>query len=90
MTTIDARLARAKAEALLDQTVRTDISDVVIDDKATRETPTCWIFFYNTRTYLEAGSTRQALAGNAPILVLKDDPSAFFGRTDVPIEEQVS
>lgn len=86
---VDAHLARAKAEALLDQTVREEVADVVINDEATRETPTCWIFFYNTRAYLETGSIRHALAGNAPIFVLKDDPTSFFGRTDTPVEDQI-
>lgn len=86
---VDAHIARLKAEKLLEQTVRADVPDVVINDDATRETETCWVFFYNTRAYLETGSIRHALAGNAPIFVMKADPSVFFGRTDTPIEEQI-
>lgn len=82
-------LARAMAEVLLDQTVRTEIADVVINEEETKETDTCWVFFYNTRAYIETGSMSHALAGNAPLFVLKDDPSVWFGRTDIPVEDQL-
>ncbi|MCH8129377.1 MAG: hypothetical protein IIC70_05685 [Acidobacteria bacterium] len=80
-------LARAIAEEMLDQTVRTEIADIVINK--TLETDSCWVFFYNTRAYIETGSMSHALAGNAPVFVLKDDPSAWFGRTDIPLEDQL-
>ncbi len=80
-------LARAIAEEMLDQTVRTEIADIVINK--TLETDSCWVFFYNTRAYIETGSISHALAGNAPVFVLKDDPSAWFGRTDIPLEDQL-
>lgn len=28
-----------------------------------------WVFFYNTKAYLESGDSRQGLVGNAPLLV---------------------
>ena len=80
-------LARAIAEEMLDQTVRTEIADIVINK--TLETDSCWVFFYNTRAYIETRSMSHALAGNAPVFVLKDDPSAWFGRTDIPLEDQL-
>ena len=80
-------LARAIAEEMLDQTVRTEIADIVINK--TLETDSRWVFFYTTRAYIETGSMSHALAGNAPVFVLKDDPSAWFGRTDIPLEDQL-
>ena len=84
---VTSDLARAIAEEMLDQTVRTEIADIVINK--TLETDSCWVFFYNTRAYIETGSMSHALAGNAPVFVLKDDPSAWFGRTDIPLEDQL-
>jgi hypothetical protein len=34
-----------------------------------------WIFFYNSRRYLETGSPLEALAGNGPIVVERADGS---------------
>lgn len=84
---VTSDLARAIAEEMLDQTVRTEIADIAINK--TLETDSCWVFFYNTRAYMETGSMSHALAGNAPVFVLKDDPSAWFGRTDIPVEDQL-
>lgn len=47
------------------------------------------MFFYNTLEFLETGSARFALAGNAPVFVRKDGTDVFFGRTDIPIEDQL-
>ena len=88
---ISSEIARLKAEALLDDSVRPGITlDVLIDGDATIETDRSWVFFYNTREFLETRSARFALAGNAPIIVMKDDPSVRFGRTDIPIEGQLA
>jgi len=88
---VTAELAHAKAEAFLDEAVRPGVAlDVTVDAEATIETERCWVFFYNTREFLETRSAKFALAGNAPIFVVKDDPGVYFGRTDVPIEDQLA
>jgi hypothetical protein len=37
------------------------------------ETPFAWIFFYNTRSYLETGNMYHALGGNSPYFISKKD-----------------
>lgn len=64
--------------------------DVLVDDGATVETDHCWVFFYNTREFIETRSAIFALAGNAPIFVAKDDPGVYLGRTDIPVEDQIA
>lgn len=87
---VEIELARAKAEALLDITIRREISDdVVIADEVTMETGSCWVFFYNTAEYLRTGAISHALAGNAPIFVMKEDPSIYYGRSDLAVEDQI-
>lgn len=88
---VGAELARSKAEVFLDQEVRPGISmEVVVNLDATIEAEHCWVFFYNTREFLETGAAKFALAGNAPIFVAKDDVGVYAGRTDIPVEEQLS
>lgn len=38
---------------------------------ATREIEQGWVFFYNTEEFLKTGNPLAALAGNAPLLVLR-------------------
>ncbi len=91
MMRVTAELARAKAEAFLDEVVRPGVAmAVVVDPGATIETSRCWVFFYNTREFIETRSAIFALAGNAPIFVAKDDPSVYLGRTDTPVDDQIA
>lgn len=43
--------------------------DFVIVENDTIETDFGWVFFYNSKQYLESGNISHALAGNAPIIV---------------------
>ena len=51
-----------------------DPGNVVMDD-ATIERPWGWVFFYQTRRYLETGKFRDGLVGNAPYIVNRHDGS---------------
>lgn len=44
-------------------------ADLEILDRCTVETDFGWIFFWNSRRFLESGDPIHALAGNAPLLV---------------------
>jgi hypothetical protein len=46
----------------------------ILDD-ATIETEYGWIFFYNSRKYIETGDYKHRLYGNGPIVVEKADAS---------------
>lgn len=45
-----------------------------------------WVFFWNSKQYLESGDKMQALGGNAPLVVLKKDGSVIVTGTALPVE----
>ncbi len=45
-----------------------------------------WVFFYNSKEYLESGNLSYMLAGNAPIIIDKADGSLHFTGTSNPID----
>jgi immunity protein 35 of polymorphic toxin system len=53
------------------------------------EHPTCWVFGYNTRAYVETRALSRALAGNGPIIVNRRTGSVRQGTTARPVEEQL-
>ena|SRR5687767_6959966 len=61
--------------------------EFVVVETGTMEKPYGWIFFYNSKTYLETEEIRYALAGNGPVIVNKHDGSIeFFGTNKPPLE----
>jgi Immunity protein 35 len=60
--------------------------DVVIDDTATMETDWCWVFFFNTRAFLETGELRHCLTGNGPLIVDKRSGTLRQAGTAHPVE----
>jgi Immunity protein 35 len=42
------------------------------------ERKAAWVFFWNTKEYVETGDTRHALGGNAPVVVFKETAQARF------------
>ncbi|CAM3193384.1 YrhB domain-containing protein [Vibrio neptunius] len=43
-----------------------------IQDHDTEQYDFGWVFYYNTEKYIETGDFREALGGNAPLIVNKD------------------
>lgn len=90
MSTMDRPTARQVAERLLDTEVRPYLdAELVIVDESTMESTEYWAFCYDSKEYLETGNISRALAGNSPIFVRKSNGDAFFGRTDIPLEDQL-
>lgn len=52
-----------------------------------RETEVGWVFFYDSKRHQETGDLRDALGGNAPILVHRSDGSVHHTGTAQPVEE---
>jgi hypothetical protein len=71
---INLNEARAVAADYLQEGVmrREGFAPIIIDD-ATEETTFGWVFFYDSEEYLCSGNFAHAIAGNAPIVVLKAD-----------------
>jgi hypothetical protein len=60
--------------------------ELVILDEHTIERPYGWVFFYDSRGYLETGELSRMLAGNAPVLVHKRDGHIEALGTALPVE----
>ena len=86
---LNAAESLAIAEQMLEEVGRDAGEEVMIQTANTRETERSWVYFYNTRVFLETGSYSHALLGNAPMVVDKADGTVRFGRTDIPVEDQL-
>ncbi len=62
---------------------------LVILESETIEKAYAWIFFYNTKTFIETGDILHALGGNSPIFVSKKDGKISTYSTAYPIERGI-
>ena len=81
--------ARAAAEAFVADTGRRIGVDLAILDDRTVEFDSGWVFFYDSRKYIESGSLSDALAGNAPLIVSRRDCSVHVTGTARPVEDYI-
>jgi len=59
----------------------------VVVDADTIEKSFGWVFFYNSKTFLETGAFSYRLAGNGPVIVNKfNGEIEFFGTSRPPLE----
>ena len=82
-----------QARELAEQTVAGYLLDddaCQIIDSATLERPYGWVFFYQSRSYLESGNELQMLAGNAPLIINKFTGSVTLTGTALPTEHYLS
>ncbi|MFW5443461.1 MAG: YrhB domain-containing protein [Methylococcaceae bacterium] len=63
---------------------------LMLADTETIEKPFGWIFFYNSKDYLETGELSYMLAGNAPFIVDKENGQLHVTGTDQSIEHYIS
>ena len=82
---------RSEARRLVEERLRSDSDeDIVILDGSTLERPFGWVFFYNTRAYLETHNVSDALAGNAPYIVNRFTSEVRATGTARPVEHYIS
>ncbi len=62
---------------------------LIILEDSTIEKPYGWIFFYQSRTYLETGDASYMLAGNGPVVFVGDDRSIHRLGTALPVAEEI-
>jgi hypothetical protein len=58
---------------------------LVLLEGKTLTRPIGWVFFYQSRQYVESGDVRDALAGNAPIIADRDDGMVYVTGTAHPV-----
>lgn len=84
---INESQARSIAEQWLRHQLFAEEDDVVIDEGQTIEEPFGWVYFYNSRGFLETGDFRRQLLGNAPIVVERTTGTVHETGTSKPLEE---
>lgn len=67
-----------KAQRFLDNGIRVR-HDVEIVINACEEVSDAWIFYYDSRLFLEQGDIVSALVGNGPVVVPKSGSAAYLG-----------
>ena len=72
---IDKDTARgiALAEINKPERYRAEPLECVILDKYTREEDFGWVFFYQSKSFVETGEFSHQLAGNGPIVITRED-----------------
>lgn len=61
--------------------------EIIILTEATITKPYGWVFFYNSVKFIQTGKPTDSLAGNAPILVLKNGSGLISLGTALPTEK---
>jgi hypothetical protein len=79
--------ARAIAAAYIGEGCQTQdgVTPVIVDSE-TEEREFGWVFFYDSKEHVETGDFLYALAGNAPVVVLRDGTIRTTG-TARPLSE---
>lgn len=55
----------------------------------TIECPAGWVFFFNSKTFIEMGDPKYALAGNGPLLVNKNTGDIVQLGTAYPVNDYI-
>ena len=64
-------LTRAEAAAIASEYLKTIGDEFVLLDHQTMERDFGWVFFYDSEAHLRSGAIRDAVAGNAPFVVMR-------------------
>jgi hypothetical protein len=81
--------ARAIAQNYLNKIAGGDETELVLLLDATIERAFGWVFFYNSRRFVETGDPDSVMAGNAPFIVSATDGSIYDTGTAEPIENYI-
>lgn len=82
--------ARRIAEAYLAAEAAGAGVELAIVETETLERPFGWVFFYNTRRFLETGDEMASAVGNAPFIVDRRSGRVDVAGTSHPIEHYLS
>lgn len=86
MAISDIGEARRAAEAYLG-TVRVDPpTELSIIEESTLETDFGWVFFWNSKAYIETGNFSCALAGGGPLIVERTDGTVHQLSSALPLD----
>lgn len=74
----------------LNRKVSSSNEEMVLLDRDTMVKPYGWIFFYNSRRFVETGNVIYALGGNGPVVVERTTGRITHLGTARPFEEEVA
>lgn len=84
------QMTQSEAEEIVQQYLRSQerggAPDLVLLKDGTMEREFGWVFFYQSKRYLETGNFSDILAGNAPLVVTKSDGRLHETGTAHPVE----
>jgi hypothetical protein len=83
---INQEEARQKVEEFLRHRYSNRAYELVVIDSLTREEDFGWLFFFNTREFMETGDMSAALGGNAPLFVERETGELHVTGTAHPVE----
>ncbi len=86
MTKEEARAIAEKYVESLQEKMKLEL--ILVDDR-TLEFDKGWVFFYNSRKFVVERSLRYMLAGNAPLIVSKQDGTVHETGTAHPVDVYV-
>lgn len=69
--------ARASVLQLINETYAVFDDSLIILDELTQEIDLGWVFFYDSKRYIEADDFDYALAGNGPVVVIQATGEIF-------------
>ena len=82
-----------KAKALviehINRNYRNPNETLLVVDSETIEKPYGWVFFYNTKTFIETNDFSHALGGNGPVVLLSKDKSLHSLGSARPLEDEI-
>lgn len=82
--------ARKRAMQKILQNWNVENDEPFIFDESTIEKDFGWVFFYDSRRFIETEEFSYCLAGNAPIIVNRFDGSAHFTGTAYDTEQYIT
>ncbi len=67
-----------------------DDDSLVVVESYTVERPFLWVFFYNSKKYMETGLRRHRLAGNGPVIVDRRTGAIQFCASNRPAQDSIN
>lgn len=86
---IDKATAADLARAVISRMTVGRRHDLVLQEDRTIDTSFGWVFFYDSRRYLESGDFRLRAIGNSPLIVDRRNATVHLTGTAHPIEYYV-
>jgi hypothetical protein len=81
--------ARSVVETILDQLGADVPGGLAIDDRYTMTRPYGWVFFFNSRKFMQTEHESDAIAGNGPILIMAKSGQVHHFGTSAPFRQQL-